>query len=138
VLVVDDDEDIRSSLADYFRLLGCSVFEAPDGKSALERVRTHPLPLIVVLDWLMPDMDGVQVLQALAAGGAVLPYTFILGTASAGHADAMERLTQDLATIPANLAVTVVGKPFDLEELTALVARAAEQLAAVTTSIPDA
>jgi CheY-like chemotaxis protein len=128
VLVVADDSDIHSSLADFFRLLGYTVFEAPDGMSALERLHAHPLPLIVWLDWMMPGMDGVQVLQAPAGDAAVVqPHVFSMLTAA--DTDARQRLTHDLAAIPAHQFVTGLDKPFDLDDLAAFVARASAHMA---------
>jgi CheY-like chemotaxis protein len=127
VLVVDDDDDLRDALADLLRTEGYTVFTAPDGMTALQRLRTHPAPMVVLLDWYMPGMDGVQVVQALAADAPVVqPHIFIVITAtdSAGKG----QLIRALAAIPAHLAVTVLGKPFDLDDLLAVVARAAAHI----------
>jgi two-component system, OmpR family, response regulator CpxR len=129
VLVVEHEPDLRESSADFLREEGYTVFTAPDGMSALERLRTHPTPLIVLLDWYMPSMDGLQVLQALAEDTAVVqPHVFIMLTASAY--EIRQRLSRDMAAIPAHLSVSVLGKPFDLDDGAALVARAAAHLAA--------
>ena len=127
VLVVDDDQDLRDTLCDLMRMHGYTVFEAPDGMSALERLRTHPTPMIVLLDWHMPSMDGLQVLQALAADEqAVQPHVFLVLTAADN--EIKRRLSRDIAAIPSHLSVTVLGKPFDMDDLLALVARAAAHL----------
>jgi CheY-like chemotaxis protein len=127
VLVVDDDEDLRDSLCDLMRMEGYTVFTAPDSMSALERLRTHPTPMIVLLDWYMPSMDGLQVLQALAADeAAVQAHIFIVLTAA--EYELKRRLSRDIAAIPSHLSVTVLGKPFDMDDLLALVTRAAAHL----------
>jgi two-component system OmpR family response regulator len=51
VLVVDDDTAIRQVLVAFFTDEGYAVFEAPDGMSALERMRSSPRHLVVLLDW---------------------------------------------------------------------------------------
>lgn len=66
VLVVDDDEDVRSSLGRALRLSGFVVATADDGSSALRQVAADP-PDCVVLDVTMPRMDGVAVVTALRA-----------------------------------------------------------------------
>ena len=62
VLVVDDDASIRTMLAFVFEDEGFSVIEAADGGEALDVLRTEP-PALMVLDLMMPDVDGVTVLR---------------------------------------------------------------------------
>jgi CheY-like chemotaxis protein len=58
ILVVDDDLDHRESAADILRLAGHEVLTAASGFEALERVAAGFHPRVVVLDLLMPGMDG--------------------------------------------------------------------------------
>jgi len=62
VLIVDDDASIRTMLAFVFDDVGYRVVEAEDGREALEVLRTEP-PALMVLDLMMPDVDGVAVLR---------------------------------------------------------------------------
>src|ERR1700722_13757816 len=64
VLVVDDEKDLRSLLEYNLLQSGFTVVTAEDGTSALERVRESP-PDLVLLDVLLPDMPGTEVLKAL-------------------------------------------------------------------------
>jgi len=64
VLVVDDEPVARQSLSDILRLEGYSVSSAPNGQSAVEFVRTHPVDLMIV-DLRMPGMDGLEVIQVI-------------------------------------------------------------------------
>jgi PAS domain S-box-containing protein len=64
VLVVEDDRDTRALLADMLRKEGCAVSEAGDGVSALERVAARR-PDLVLLDLMMPRMDGFAFVQEL-------------------------------------------------------------------------
>jgi DNA-binding response OmpR family regulator len=64
ILVVDDEPVARQSLSDILRLEGYSVTSVPNGQSAVEQVRTHPVDLIVV-DLRMPGMDGLEVVQVV-------------------------------------------------------------------------
>lgn len=103
---------------------GYVVYEAPDGMSGLNRLRTHPTPLVVLLDWQMPGMDGLQVLHALAADAPVAQrHVFILLTALY---DAPELYSDPF---PPEVAVSVLGKPFDMNRLLRAIAEATEQLA---------
>jgi CheY-like chemotaxis protein len=128
VLVLDDGEVLRHPLSHLMRAPEYAVFAAPGGKTAVERLRNHPGPMVVVLDWCMPSMDGVQVLQALAANtSAMQSHSFIVLTAA--NYVLRERLSRDLAALPSHLSVMVLSKPFDEEFLLTLVAHAAAQLA---------
>src|SRR6266545_2026683 len=64
ILVVDDEPVARQSLTDILRLEGYTVNSVPNGQSAVEYVRTHPVELIIV-DLRMPGMDGLEVIQVV-------------------------------------------------------------------------
>ena len=66
-LVVDDEEVIRRLVRTVLEADEYSVIEAPDGKVALE-MALESRPSIVILDVMMPDMDGVEVCQRLDHG----------------------------------------------------------------------
>lgn len=103
-----------------------SVFEAPDGMSSLDRLRSHPDPMVVLLDWMLPGMDGVQVLQAIAADRPpIRPHEYILMSAATDTPDFLQ------LKIPADLTVTFMAKPFDLDRMVQLMAQAAARIAAV-------
>ncbi|NBD09956.1 MULTISPECIES: response regulator transcription factor [Corallococcus] len=66
LLVVDDDMDIRDALQDALELEGYAVQLAADGLEALERLRSsEPRPQLILLDLMMPRMDGVAFREAL-------------------------------------------------------------------------
>ena len=64
ILVVDDEPVARQSLSEILRLEGYAVNAVPNGQSAVEYVRTHPVELVVV-DLRMPGMDGLEVVQVV-------------------------------------------------------------------------
>ncbi|GAA1919679.1 response regulator transcription factor [Streptomyces sodiiphilus] len=70
VLVVDDDPTVSEVVAGYLGRAGFSVDRAADGPGALERVAAAP-PDLVVLDLMLPGLDGLQVCRRLRRGGAV-------------------------------------------------------------------
>ena len=67
VLIVDDHPEARSSLAELFRASGFEPHEAADGLEALALLRDRPPPALIVLDLLMPNMDGWTFLDYLRA-----------------------------------------------------------------------
>lgn len=64
ILIVDDEEDILSVLADTVARWGYNPIIARDGKDALEKVRTLPIDLVLT-DLKMPKMDGVRLLKEI-------------------------------------------------------------------------
>ena len=62
VLVVDDDPTVREVVAGYFTRAGLIVSEAADGAGALASAR-HTVPDLVVLDLMLPGIDGLEVLR---------------------------------------------------------------------------
>ena len=66
-LVVDDSKVVRKLERRYMEELGFSVDEADSGDTALEWCKAHPIPDLILLDWYMPGMDGMEFLQAFRA-----------------------------------------------------------------------
>ena len=108
ILVVDDESAVRATIARALAALGYSVREAADGPSALAIVHEEELTL-VILDYVMPGMDGAEVARAIAAVAPDLPIVF-----STGHA-ALRALRA-----VAGEDVEVLEKPFTLDELDTL------------------
>ncbi|HUI90469.1 MAG TPA: response regulator transcription factor [Anaerolineales bacterium] len=101
ILVVDDENVARQSLADILKLEGYNVASAPNGQMAVEYVRTHPVDLMVV-DLRMPGMDGLEVVQVV---NQIAPDTeIVLLTAFASTDSAVKALRlriHDYLTKPA-------------------------------------
>jgi two-component system KDP operon response regulator KdpE len=70
ILVVDDEPDLRDAVRVYLEMHGYSVLQAADGQEAVEKVRTT-LPDLVVLDVMMPVVDGIAALQQLRTLSAI-------------------------------------------------------------------
>ena len=112
VLVVDDDEIIRGMLAFLFEGEGHTVEQAADGAEALEVLRSRQ-PDCMVLDLMMPVVDGLSVLQARREEGLAPETRVIVLTAKSGTEDAVwcwEAGADDFIT-----------KPFDPDRLLRLV-----------------
>lgn len=111
VLVVDDDSGIRDTLAECLAAEGYRVATACNGAEALERLQ-DARPDLIIVDFLMPVMNGGQLLSRLRAdpGTSGIPVLLMTGATPAGG-----------RPIPA--ADATLPKPFELEELLALVRR---------------
>jgi len=105
ILVVDDDAQVRATIVRALSELGYAVSEAADGPEALEVVRGGRADL-VILDYVMPGMDGAEVAREIAAIDPDVPVIF-----STGHA-ALRALRG-----AAGEDVPVLHKPFTLDEL---------------------
>jgi DNA-binding response OmpR family regulator len=108
ILIVEDDESIRIGLREALRAEGYRVLLAADGEEGLRRGLTED-PDLVVLDVMMPKLDGFEVLRRLRADGVDTPVLML--TARGLEADRVKGL--DLG------ADDYVMKPFALEELRA-------------------
>jgi CheY-like chemotaxis protein len=119
VLIVEDDEPTREVLVELLTDAGYTIYQAPGGQPALERLRTHPEGLVVLLDLMMPGVDGFKVLQAVAAESPLATHhTYILMSAVG------KTLPLHVVNLLKQLNVACVTKPFDVEELLAAVEKA--------------
>ena len=108
VLVVDDEATVRQALERALRLEGFAVSTAAGGRAALEEVAARP-PAVVVLDVMMPDLDGVSVVRRMRADGVDVPVCIL---------SARDEVDDRVAGLQAG-ADDYLVKPFALAELTA-------------------
>ena len=108
LLVVEDEPNIRELLATSLRFAGFEVHVAADGATALHLATVHE-PDLVVLDVMLPDMDGFTVTRKLRDSGRQLPIVFV--TARDSVDDKIKGLTVG--------GDDYVTKPFSLEEVVA-------------------
>ncbi|HVG02696.1 MAG TPA: SpoIIE family protein phosphatase [Nitrospira sp.] len=80
ILLVDDDEITRISMAARLKRLGYHVIEAGDGNAGLSATRTHR-PDLIILDWMMPGLDGPSVCEAIRADAELKSSHILLMTA---------------------------------------------------------
>jgi len=112
LLVVDDDQAVRDSLRRALTMQGYEVELAADGEEALFKLRTNPNGTdLLVVDVLMPRLDGLELTRRLRADGNELPILML--TARDQVADRVEGLEAG--------ADDYLVKPFALEELVARV-----------------
>ena len=108
VLLVDDDPAIRRAVAAGLELEGFAVVPASGGRAALEAA-ARVQPAVILLDLSMPDLDGLEVLQRLRAGGDQVPVCVL---------SARDEVDDRVAGLQAG-ADDYVVKPFALEEVVA-------------------
>ncbi len=122
VLVIDDEADVRLLYRVNLRHAGHEVLEADDGERGIEAARTHR-PDVVVLDLMMPRVDGFEVLRVLRAEQTSREVPVLVLTADSRVDD--HRICFELG------ADEVITKPFMPEALTEGIARL------LTTSLKD-
>lgn len=103
ILIVDDMEINRAILAEGFRN-DFEILEAENGLQAIELLDTHPDIAAVLLDLIMPEMDGMGVLRKMNANGKILHIPVFIITA-----ESSEKMLMDAYELG---AVDVINKPF--------------------------
>jgi|SRR5215207_6513045 len=116
ILVVEDEADVRELVSDVLRHEGFEVEEAQDGVQALAVLEREPAPerklCAVVLDVMLPRLDGVSLLRQLRAHGPEVPVV------------AMSASEEYLLAAVTAGARGAVAKPFDIDHLVDVVRRA--------------
>ncbi|MDU2586026.1 MAG: response regulator transcription factor [Corynebacterium sp.] len=121
ILVVDDEQAVRESLRRSLRFNGYEVLTANDGLEAVETVRAEN-PELLILDIMMPNMDGLEVCRTLRSEGWDRPILVL--TARDGVSDRVSGLDAG--------ADDYLPKPFALEELLARVRSLVRRASAVS------
>ncbi len=117
VLVVDDEPLVRWSIAETLRGHGCDIIEASDAQGALDMVRDSATePDAVLLDLKLPDNDDLTLLVAVRRLLPKVPVILMTAFGTPEILDEARRLG----------AFTVLDKPFELDDLDVLIARALE------------
>jgi CheY-like chemotaxis protein len=125
ILIVDDEPDIRKMLRDLLQFEGYTVSDAADGMIGLDQLRASPRPLIVLLDYKMPRMNGEELLQAVMADPQLAHrHAFIFVTAN------LPSFSPALHQLLADAAISVIQKPFQIAVILDEVERAIARLSA--------
>jgi CheY-like chemotaxis protein len=110
VLIVEDDLNIRELFTELFESEGYQVVTAVNGLEGLDKIRSKPTPNVVVLDMIMPIMNGQGFLSHVMADPKISNIPVVLVSATAGEYDTVG-------------AVAFMKKPVDLDGLLNLVAK---------------
>lgn len=108
ILLVDDDEHILRSLEIYLKMEDFAVITAGGGAEALEKVEKEK-PDLIVLDVMMPEIDGFQVLQSLKSKPETESIPIIMLTAKSQDIDVLKGYQKGVSSY--------MTKPFNLNEL---------------------
>ena len=108
-LVVDDSQAVRDLLTDHLGQLGFQVQQAADGLEALARLAQMPRFAIVLLDWAMPGMDGLEVLRRMRSDGRFTEVPVVMVTTEAELPNISDALDAG--------ASEYLMKPFDAQSL---------------------
>lgn len=116
ILVVDDDIDLRETLISVLEESGYDVVGAENGVAALSALRTGPRPSLVLLDLMMPVMDGPTFRLEQLKDPAIADIPVVVISAY-----------QDVATHAGDLALEHLPKPIRLDEIRDCIRRLCER-----------
>lgn len=87
VLLVEDNEDVRTAIAMLLRVEGSGVVEASDGTEALDQLHKGPPPCLILLDLMMPKTDGWQFRKAQVHDPSLakIPVVLLSGAGNLPH-----------------------------------------------------
>ena len=112
ILVVDDDPNLQEALADLLQIRGYRVWSGPDGAKALQWLRESDAPCLILLDLMMPVMDGHEFLARRNADPVLADIPVVVISAGR-HRQGSE--------VPG--AAEVLYKPFEPDHLMRIVQR---------------
>ncbi|MEF8941146.1 MAG: response regulator transcription factor [Salinivenus sp.] len=126
ILIVEDDPDVGTGLEDFLSIKGYDVERVTDGEDALQEITMLPPYDVILLDVMLPDKDGFEVLREARKSGVDSPVIMLTAKSESKH----KLRGFDLG------ADDYVTKPFDAEELTARV-QAVLQRSREQEALPD-
>lgn len=115
ILVIDDDELVRSTIQFALEEDGHQILLARDGREGVQMFEQHPVDLVIT-DILMPEQEGIETIQMLIRSRPGTRVIAISGGGQRGGADYL-RMAKDFG------ATEVLAKPFSLGELSSVVHR---------------
>ena len=123
VLVVDDDEPMRRLVSMVLEDDEWDVLEAKNGIEALAILRSSPSHLVVLLDWMMPEMSGEDVLEVVNSDRVLATrHAYALITANAAL------LTAHMRDLLRELSVPLIAKPFSIQDILCIVENQARRI----------
>ena len=109
ILVIDDNEHVRQLLRDVLYMAGYQVYEAKTGEEGLQQLQATS-PCLVIVDMIMPDMDGTEVIRKLRQEYERIKIIAISGGLESKGLDVLD-LAQRFG------ATRTVKKPFEIRSL---------------------
>lgn len=106
ILLVEDDNDIRLAVANLLRSEGYNVFEAENGRVGIDLLKTMPRPCVILLDMMMPVLDGRGFMELLERDELLVSIPVVVVSAQPHLPDG---------------AKAYLRKPFDVESLVGVV-----------------
>jgi DNA-binding response OmpR family regulator len=117
VLIIDDESSIVDLLSTFFKMQGFNVDYASHGEMAFVYLSKNVYELII-LDYMLPGMDGAQVLQRLAEDPKLSQTKVIISSAAiASESDWWTRLGDKLSNAARSMVKEFVGKPYDIDRM---------------------
>ena len=113
ILIIDDSSFTRKRIANLVKAEGHETLEASDGRQGLEMIATHS-PDCIMIDLIMPEMDGLELLEMLNSQGSKIPRIVVT-------ADIQETVRQECLK---HGALAVLNKPPKTDELQNALAKA--------------
>lgn len=110
ILIVDDDKDIQSSIRMILELHGYEVACVSNGKEALEQLVRGPSPKVILLDLMMPVMDGFEFLKNVEKGDLAKNISIIVMTAARNKAAEIKKYTTLLKPFEVTKLLSLVGE----------------------------
>ena len=115
-LVVDDSRAIRSVIGRILKELNFEVLEAGNGKEALERLKQHGQPDVALVDWNMPEMNGLEFVRAVRADANLRKLPMMMVTTETE----MEQVAKALAAGASEYIMKPFTKDMIVEKLSLL------------------
>lgn len=112
ILIVDDDKDIQSAIKMILELHGYIVTCVSNGKEALESLFRDPKPSVILLDLMMPVMDGFEFLRIIELEEQKKDFSIIVMTAARNKANEITKYTTLLKPFEVTKLLSLIGESY--------------------------
>jgi len=116
IYIVDDDKHVRGTLLEFLGMEGYNVQAFPTGEEALDHIERYP-PDVILLDFMLPGIDGLEVLRSLTDQVHDIKVIMITGFADVKSSVEAMKLG----------AIDYIRKPFELEEIRLVILKVKQQ-----------
>lgn len=97
VLIIDDDKDVRQTIAKMLAESGCEISHAGNGSEGMARIREKPTTSVVIVDLIMPDMEGIETIREIRRIDPNIPIIAMSGGSAVDYLAAALKLGADCA-----------------------------------------